>query len=258
LALFDDFLSGAHGSRVHPFEEIVMKRFSEAIKAACVVLGFAMAVTPALADQGSIPPWQLPQLTAEWWQWLLSIPSSVNPLTDTKGDYCMVGQRGPIWFLVGSPGASPVSRSCSVPQGTTLFFPVINTATANTPNACGQGPENLTAKEQQAGIKPFIDAAQNLKVTVDHQTIKKTLLRRVLATPFAIALPEDNLFVPGCSTLNPPGQPAGVFSPAVADGYYVSLDLLKPGSHEIHIQAQSDSFTVDVTYNLTIVPVSLK
>ena len=235
-----------------------MNHLSNAIKIVTVVLGLTAPMTPAFADQGTVPPGQLPELTAQWWQWLLSIPSSVNPLTDTKGDYCMVGQRGPIWFLVGSPGGSPVSRSCSVPQGTTLFFPVINTATANTPNACGQGPENLTAKEQQASIKPFIDAAQNLKVTVDHQTIRKTLLRRVQATPFAIALPEDNIFVPGCSTLNPPGQPAGVFSPAVADGYYVSLDPLKPGAHEIHIQAQSDSFTVDVTYNLTVVPVKLK
>lgn len=216
-----------------------------------------------------MPPSQLPELTAQWWQWLLSIPQTfdadgnatapfINPLSDPSGDFCMVGQRGPIRFLVGSPGGSPVTRTCSVPEGATLFFPVINTATANTPNACGQGPENLTAKEQQAGLKPFIDAAQNLKVTVDRQTLNKSSLRRVQATPFAIALPEDNLFVPGCATLNPPGQPAGVYSPAVADGYYASLDPLKPGSHKIHIQAQSDNFTVDVTYNLTVVPVTLK
>jgi hypothetical protein len=247
-----------------------MKLLSNAIKIVSVVVGLTAPMTSAFADQGSTPPGQLRELTAQWWQWLQSIPQTfdangnatapfINPLYDSSGDSCMVGQRGPIWFLVGSPGGSPVTRTCSVPEGATLFFPVINTATANTPNACGQGPENLTAKEQQAVIKPFIDAAQNLKVTVDRQTLNKSLLQRVQATPFAIALPEDNILVPLCvPPVNPPGQPAGVFSPGVADGDYVSLDPLKPGSHKIHIQAQSGNFTVDVTYNLTVVPVTLK
>ena len=241
-----------------------MKLLSKAIKIASVILGLTAPMTSAFADQGNLQPWQLPELTAEWWQWTSSIPTSVNPVTDATGDYCMVGQRGSIWFLAGNfTGAPAVTRNCSIPEGATLFFPVINVVTYNSPNVCGQGPKNLTAKEQQASIKPYIDAAQNLSVKVDGKEVSRALLRRVQAPPFELALPADNIFVASCSPLTPPGQPAGVYSPAVADGYYVSLPPLPPlppgKTHTIHIQGQSDSFiTVDVTYNLTVVPVLLK
>src|SRR5271165_1067684 len=56
----------------------------------------------------------LKQLSAEWWQWALSIPTSVNPLADTTGEKSMVGQHGPIWFLAGSSTGGMVTRTCSV------------------------------------------------------------------------------------------------------------------------------------------------
>lgn len=65
-------------------------------------------------------------LAAEWWQWVLSIPESVNPLLDETGDDCVVGQRGPIWFLAGTFFGGTAERECPVPSGTRLFFPVIN------------------------------------------------------------------------------------------------------------------------------------
>jgi hypothetical protein len=106
-------------------------------------------------------------------------------------------------------------------------------------------------------IKPFIDAAQNLSVTVDGQDVKKTLLRRVQSDPFEVALPADNLFLAPCSG----DSPAGVFSPAVDDGYYVALPplpTLPPGkTHTIHWHVESGTFLEDVTYHVTVVPVSL-
>ncbi len=42
------------------------------------------------------------QLSAEWWQWALSIPTPQNPMLDTTGAHCMVGQRGDVWFLAGT------------------------------------------------------------------------------------------------------------------------------------------------------------
>jgi hypothetical protein len=35
-------------------------------------------------------------LSAEWWQWALSIPASVNPQLDTTGEDAVVGQRGKV------------------------------------------------------------------------------------------------------------------------------------------------------------------
>jgi hypothetical protein len=79
-------------------------------------------------------------LSVEWWQWALSIPTTVNPQVDTTGKDAVVGQRGKVWFLAGVFAGTSAERTCSVPEGTALFFPVINSVQINAPNVCGQGP----------------------------------------------------------------------------------------------------------------------
>jgi hypothetical protein len=231
-----------------------VKHLKAVLKTTMTAMVFMVAIKVASAQ--GLPPGQLPQLTGEWWQWALSIPISVNPLLDTTGERCMVGQRGSIWFLAGVNGGGSATLTCSVPEDAILFFPVINSFFVNTPN-CGQGPENLTVKFMRTLVKPFIDAAQNLSVKVDKEDVKKTLLRRVQSEPFAVAFPKDNIFGPdGCAM--GVSLPAGVYSPSVDDGYYVALPPLNPGPHTIHFHAESGSFTEDVTYHLTIVPVLSK
>jgi hypothetical protein len=60
-------------------------------------------------------------LSAEWWQWALSIPASVNPQLDTTGEDAVVGQRGEVWFLAGVFLGGTVVRTCSVPEGVHFF-----------------------------------------------------------------------------------------------------------------------------------------
>jgi hypothetical protein len=56
--------------------------------------------------------------------------------------------------------------------------------------------------------------------------------------------------------------PAGIYSPAVDDGFYVTLGPLqpRPQPYIVRIQAKNPSqgFDEDVTYNLTVVPVTLQ
>jgi hypothetical protein len=74
----------------------------------------------------------LSALSAQWWQWALSIPTSQNPLLDTTGANCMIGQHGSTWFLAGLfGGGGPVIRNCAVPDNVRLFFPVINSVNIN-------------------------------------------------------------------------------------------------------------------------------
>ena len=61
-------------------------------------LALMMPINRAFGDADSE---FLAKLTAEWWQWALSIPTVVNPQSDTTGQNAVVGQRGPIWFLAG-------------------------------------------------------------------------------------------------------------------------------------------------------------
>jgi hypothetical protein len=199
------------------------------------------------------------QLSAEWWQWALSIPTSVNPQTDPTGKNAVVGQRGSIWFLAGVFGGGPATRTCSVPQGTALFFPVINGIGINTPNVCGQNETPLTVSEVRAMAADQIAGATNLSVTLDGKPIKN-LQPPVQSTVFAVALPEDNVFDKPCEDGGLGNVPAGIYSPAAGDGFYVLLDPLPVGPHALHFHAKGphQKSAVDVTYNITVVPVLLK
>ena len=164
----------------------------------------------------------------------------------------MVGQRGAIWFLHGSFGGAAVSRKCQVPDDTALFFPVINNVIVNTPNLCYQaGP--LTVAELRPLVVPFIDAASHLSVSLDGHPFP---MRRVRSVPFVVAQPADNIHVAACG--GPDQLPAGIFSPGVDDGYYALVQPLHKEKHALRILATSGSFAIDVTYNLTVVPASLR
>ena len=192
-----------------------------------------------------------PNLTAQWWPYIVSIPPGINPGLDATGTNCGLGQRGPIWFLVGTFSTGPAVRSCSIPAGEALLVPVVNYVNINTPNVCGS--PNQTVAELRAQSAPIVDGATNMSVEVDQHPIEDMV--RVKSSPFAVSIPADNIFnSPGCQV------PAAIYSPAVDDGYYVLLNPLKVGTHTLHIHGEIPSiqFVVDVTYNLTIVPVQLK
>jgi hypothetical protein len=254
----------------------VMKNARSMSAVAGIVLGLTTLTGASSAD--TLPPRPLPELTAEWWQWVYSIPQPVddatggfvapfNPLLDTSGVSCMVGQRGSVWFLAGTNGSiGPVTRSCSVPEGASLFFPVINFVNFNTPG-CPPGTLNMTAQQLRAPLQPAIDAVNSnpLSVKVDGVDVKKTLLTLVQSEPFELAFPTENIFGPAiCSAKPAVPLAAGIYSPAVAEGYYVWLPPLTRGQHTINFYASelTSSFfganTQNVAYTITVVPVSPK
>jgi len=224
---------------------------------AMIVIGFALMVLlradVALAQSGSFK-----QLSAQWWQWALSIPTSVNPLLDATGENCMVGQSGPTWFLAGTFGGGSATRSCTVPERTVLFFPIINSVSFNTPDVCGQGHDDIPVAALRAMSAALIDGATNVSVDVDGHATGHP--HRVQSRVFEIALPEDNVFDALCIGAGLGNVPAGIYSPAVDDGFYVRLNPLTVGSHTLHLHAEnvSQGFSMDVTYHLTVVPVSLR
>jgi hypothetical protein len=213
-----------------------------------ICLGLMISLNVTFADAQP-----LQDLSAEWWQWVLSIPTSINPGLDSTGEDCMVGQRGSMWFLAGNGGGT-TRRTCAVPEGTVLFFPVINSVNFNTPNVCGQTGRDIPVATLRALSAAFIDGATNLLVEVNNRSVGN--LQRVQSNVFAIALPEDNVFDAPCASLG--GVPRGIYSPAVDDGFYVQLSPLGRGRHTLHIHAENPSqqFFLDVTYDLTVVPVS--
>lgn len=215
-------------------------------------LGLILSLQGALADEQSFK-----ELSEEWQQWAISIPTPVNPLLDTTGANCMVGQRGSVWFLAGTFFGGTVTRACDVPEGKRLFFPVVNSVNINSPNVCGQDSTDLSVQDLRALNAACIDEATNLSVEVDGKTLKH--LQRVKSKVFEVALPEDNVFDAGCIGAGLGNVPAGIYSPAVDDGFYVRLEPLEVGLHTLHIQGATPCFSasLDVTYHLTVVPVEL-
>lgn len=168
-----------------------------------------------------------------WWQWALSAETPVNPLVDTTGENCAEGQDAKVWFLAGSLSSEPVTRACTVPAGTPLFFPIVNTFLA----------EEGTVEEMRAALAEFIDSVVTLSVTIDGEPIENLEGYRAISPVFSITLPADNIF----------GAPEGVYFPAVSDGYWLLLTPLRPGNHVIHFSATTTGgFSQDITYNLTV------
>lgn len=216
----------------------------------CGTLAIALgcvAAAPAAAQPLSSDD-SLKELSAQWWQWTLSIPpGTTHPAFDTTGQFCMVGQRGPVWFLAGTFAPAQTVRACSVPEGVDLFFPVVNQSFYNSPG-CGQVGD-FSAKDMRAVIAPVIESATNLAVKLDNAPV--TNLRRVRSVVYPTALADGW----GC--------PVTVYSPSVDDGIYVRLQGLSVGQHALSIQGSvigldGNPFSVDVFYNLTVVKVSTK
>jgi hypothetical protein len=218
------------------------------VASAGVCVGLMFAQAPASAGPGDVT-----KSGAAFWEWAFSIPADVNPLLDEDGTDCMVGQSGGVWYLAGNWNGSPpapVARNCTVPAGTAFFVPVFNFVNVNTPDLCGQ-PGSFSSGELRAQVAPFVDGATNLTLTVDGAKVAN--LHRSKSGVFSVTMPEDNLFnVP--TFCGPGGIPAGVYSPAIDDGYYGEVGALGAGSHVIHAHADWQFGTVDVTYHITAVP----
>ena len=183
---------------------------------------------------------------AEWWQWVLSITASDNPLFDETGEKCAVGQRGPVWFLTGVLNISGTAiRTCSVPEGTALFVPIANTIfTADPPPA----PQR-SLRELRDSAKSVIDAVSDLLVEIDGVPIRSLDLFHFTSPVFLLTLREDNI----------DQAPPGTYFPAVDEGFYVMLTPLPVGEHRLRIHEENPSINlvIDVTYHLTVVSLTL-
>jgi hypothetical protein len=188
--------------------------------------------------------------SAAHWQWVYSLPRDKHPLFDTGN--VSVGQTGDVWFLGGAYTTiadtngvinGTAVRDCTIPQGKSLFFPLID---AESSTAEGNGS---TYAELSAHAKAQIDAMNKLSCTIDGQTVSNLTSYRAASDLFTWGpLPTNNVFG------DPVNFPAGTTSQAAADGYYLLLQPLTPGSHSIHFTGGVPGFLLDITYNLVITP----
>src|SRR5215210_3384133 len=187
--------------------------------------------------QGSKASGKAGELAADWWTWALSKPVAENPLIGGDPDYSeeqcdgqpVTDTPGKKWFLAGTFDGSAVERTCTMPVGTQLFFPVVNSIFIVTE----PGETEELARQQ---VNEFIngvlsDPNLSMVVTVDGKEVKSKRLVRAESSTFTVFLPEDNIF----------GVPAGEYGPAVADGLWAALPPLSKGEHTIHFEISAPS-----------------
>ena len=200
---------------------------------------------------------------AAWWTWAAGIPKAENPVFDLTGEFCHVGQEGPVWFLAGTFGGN-ATRTCTVPKGKALLIPMLNqvlNAPEDVPYSqfvathLGLDPSGLSdAEVMRIAVNWNLDHATFLAVTVDGVAVQNPAQYRDDSDVFPMVL--SDIFADFC-------YPAGPREVNVADGYYVLLAPPTPGAHTIRLQsAQRFSvaagdpfdfeFSLEVTYHLTV------
>ncbi len=202
------------------------------------------------ADSGVFPPDSKPygltyaEWTAKWWQWAYSMPEAINPMIDDTGRNCANNQTGPVWFLAGTGGGA-VTRECTIPSDKGILIPIINVE-------CDSATEPAldTEAELRACAKEDQDTVIGKEITVDGLNVGNLDSYRFQTSVFNLTLPENNI--------------AGVApqtAKAVSDGFWILLEPLPPGMHEVKFKALlgdptatgATNFALDVTYLLTVV-----
>ena len=189
-------------------------------------------------------------LSAKWWQWRAAIPNPPEGAS-SQAD-CDGRQSGPVFFLSGSVDDKPVVRTCTVPSGRALFFPLINIANLETlPGETAQilwDQIHVDAGWKVTAVQATVDGKRLPGLSASNGLYRGCVGPELGCFPrsFALALPENNIF----------GADARVHDPAIADGYYALIPPLERGQHTISFGGRanygSGSFGQDVTYELTV------
>jgi hypothetical protein len=201
-------------------------------------------------SQGIFPPDSRPygltygEWTAKWWQWAYLMPEANNPMVDDTGRNCANNQTSPVWFLAGTSGGA-VTRECTISSGNAILIPIINVVCDS-----ALDPSLDTEAELRACAKADQDTVIAKEITVDGMNVGNLDSYRIQSPLFNLTYPENNI--------------AGVApqtAKAVSDGFWILLEPLSPGSHEIHFKAAlgdptaigTANFALDVRYLLTVV-----
>jgi hypothetical protein len=218
------------------------------VLALSVILALVVAMPmvsgqPTTTKQMPSPPGQLkknlPDLTAEWWNWAASINPSPLQGTYTSPDPRCEGEyvEG-VFFLAGSLATEPETRTCTVPANTPILFSPFNYLCSD---VFGD-PEPLDTACATPTTDATIDPPSRFYAKVDGKDANQ---QRIASGLFQWTIPDDALGLVGLV--------AGTY-PAAQDGLWVYLGKgLKRGEHTIEFGPLGTFEGADITYKLTAV-----
>jgi hypothetical protein len=167
----------------------------------------------------------------EWWQWAGSFQQFDSPVADRTGRRCGLKQSGAVWFLAGTYGTERTIRTCTIPAGKHLFFPLINYVVSP------RYENSLTCEQAKATAASITDGAMSLVLELDGKQFKGLSIHRQ-ATRECFDVAERS---------------GGGVSPSAANGYYIMLRPLTRGTHTLNFGGiLPDDMSQAVTYTLHV------
>jgi hypothetical protein len=188
-----------------------------------------------------------PQLTKEWWKFVLNHDCSSNPLNYPslqETEY----QSGPVVFLVGSKN-DPADRTIVAHSDQTLFVPIFNSLHFEecirpaTKPAVDESVENSLIEE----VDHEIDLVTNLKVVLDDQVFRITKEYRSPSGVFTLTGKKElSQCLDYCIT--------GTEQRVASDGYWLTIKNLSQGWHKLHTHGEilHNGIIQDVYYTILV------
>jgi len=187
----------------------------------------AQPVPPLIPPNKPVAGVSQEEWSKRWWRWALSFDEDDGPVADRDGSLCAEGQQGPVWFLAGTYGTARTVRTCRVPAGKTLFFPLINTITYE-PDDADESCASL--KRRAAELTPAPDA---LLLDLNGKRFNDLAAhRQATRRCFHIADDDDTL--------------------AAGNGFYVAIGPLKKGRYTLNFGGILPGLSQAVTYTLDV------
>ena len=172
----------------------------------------------------------------KWWKFMFSVKIEDSLAIDTTGVNCQKRQKGPVWFLAGTLHTSKIKRTCRIPLGKSLFFPVINTEWNRHEYQSGDVLSLATKARKN------IDKVSRISLLVDGKSLNLSNFR------FGPIKFEVNIINKNFLNL-----PAGRVE-LVSDGYWAGLKPLSVGKHDILFEAEDPDMELQVIYEIDIQP----
>lgn len=214
-------------------------------KVELVMLALSFGITAPLRADVVVEPHgamvagkTISEWTTNWWQWGLSFGPFANPFYDSQGGSANLNQSGPVFFLAGSPGGSN-SRRFEVPSDTYILMPLL----VGEWSQLELGFDKSAAEVRQAASQQA-DLIDSLHTTLDGVPIPQTMLftHREVSPDFDFVATSGNAL----------GVPAGASGIAVADGYFLMLQPLSPGTHVLTYGGGASAFGIFLSQTDTI------
>jgi hypothetical protein len=207
--------------------------------AALALCASAVCLGPSHAEDGlTVPPSESvggrsqAEWSRAWWQWAGSFEQGESPVADRTGRLCGSKQGDNVWFLAGTYGTERTFRKCRVPRGRYLFFPLINYVVM--PPA--SRPVNCMAVTREAAS--ITDDVSALVLDVDGVRVPDLVAYRQASA--------------GCFDMGERAEPKVRVFPSAANGYYVMLRPLSPGTHLLNFGGALPGMVQAVTYRLVV------